>query len=80
MTMQDESKGEVMEPNIKTLFVGVSTFAVALLYFYSLALSVVVAFTETLPWYVVLGGWLIISAVLYFAKDRSPTSGGVVAS
>ncbi|HUI19169.1 MAG TPA: hypothetical protein VL244_15985 [Alphaproteobacteria bacterium] len=69
-----------MEPNIRNLFVGVSTFAVALLYFYALALSVVVAFTNTIPWYVVLGAWLIVSVVLYFAKDRNATRGGAAAS
>jgi len=64
-----------MEPQIRHLFVGVSTFAVALLYFYALALSIVVAFTGAIAWYFVLGGWLIISAVLYFVKDRSAKLG-----
>ncbi|HKO09156.1 MAG TPA: hypothetical protein VJ487_15710 [Alphaproteobacteria bacterium] len=60
-----------MEPQLKNIFVGVSTFAVGLLYFYALALSVVVALTNTVPWYLILGAWVIISIVLFYAKDRS---------
>ena len=59
-----------MQADIKHVFVGVSTFAVGLLYFYALALSIVVALTGTLPWYLVAGAWVIISVVLIYAKDR----------
>jgi len=71
MSMPGEISREVMEPQLKNIFVGVSTFAVGLLYFYALALSVVVALTNTVPWYLILGAWVIISIVLFYAKDRS---------
>jgi len=58
------------EGRVRNVFVGVSTFAVALLYFYSLALSVIIALSGILPWYVVIGAWIIVSAVLYYVKDR----------
>ena len=63
-----------MEPHLKRVFVGVSTFAVGLLYFYALALSVVVALTNTVPWYLILGAWVIISILLFYAKDRSASA------
>ena len=63
-----------MESKLRNVFVGVSTFAVGLLYFYALALSVVVALTNTVPWYLILGAWVIISVVLFYAKDRSATA------
>jgi len=63
-----------MESQLKNVFVGVSTFAVGLLYFYALALSVVVALTNVVPWYLVAGAWVIISIVLFYAKDRSASA------
>jgi hypothetical protein len=63
-----------MESKLRNVFVGVSTFAVGLLYFYALALSVVVALTNVVPWYLVIGAWVIISVVLFYAKDHSASA------
>ncbi len=58
------------EGRVRNVFVGVSTFAVALLYFYALALSVIIALSGIFPWYIVAGAWVVVSAVLYYAKER----------
>ena len=68
-----------METGIRSVFVGVSTFAVGLLYFYALALSIVVALTGAIPWYLVAGAWVIISLVLVYAKDREAKDQGAAA-
>jgi hypothetical protein len=53
----------------KKLFVGVSAFAVALLYFYALSLSISIVWNDLVPWYIVLAAWGIVSAVLYEEKE-----------
>ncbi len=62
---------------IKGLFVGVGAFAICLLYFYALSLSVIVVVKNDMPWYVVVGAWIFLFAVLYYEKglDRKLKSG-----
>ncbi|HXQ65186.1 MAG: hypothetical protein ACHQRJ_04230 [Alphaproteobacteria bacterium] len=62
---------------IKGLFVGVGAFAVGLLYFYALSLSIVVVLKKDMPWYVVVAAWLFLFGVLYYEKslDRKLKSG-----
>jgi hypothetical protein len=62
---------------IKGLFVGVGAFAVGLLYFYALSLSIVVVLKNDMPWYVVVAAWLFLFGVLYYEKslDRKLKSG-----
>jgi hypothetical protein len=50
------------------LFVGVGTFAVALLYFYVLVLSIVVIVWGLLPGWFVAAGWVLLFAVLVGEK------------
>ncbi|MGO8867743.1 MAG: hypothetical protein ACLQME_14690 [Alphaproteobacteria bacterium] len=54
---------------IKGLFVGVGAFAVGLLYFYALSLSIVVVLKNDMPWYVVVAAWLFLFGVLYYEKS-----------
>ncbi|HYB55826.1 MAG TPA: hypothetical protein VEK12_06620 [Alphaproteobacteria bacterium] len=54
---------------IKGLFVGVGAFAVGLLYFYALSLSIVVVLKNDMPWYVVAAAWLFLFGVLYYEKS-----------
>jgi hypothetical protein len=56
---------------LKKLFVGVSAFALAILYFYALGLSITIVWSGLAPWYVVLGAWTIISAVLFEEREYS---------
>ncbi|HKO08068.1 MAG TPA: hypothetical protein VJ487_10170 [Alphaproteobacteria bacterium] len=62
---------------VKGLFVGVGAFAVGLLYFYALSLSIVVVLKKDMPWYVVVAAWLFLFGVLYYEKslDRKLKSG-----
>jgi hypothetical protein len=62
---------------VKGLFVGVGAFAVGLLYFYALSLSIVVVLKNDMPWYVVVAAWLFLFGVLYYEKslDRKLKSG-----
>ncbi len=62
---------------IKGLFVGVGAFAVGLLYFYALSLSIVVVLKNDMPWYIVVAAWLFLFGVLYYEKslDRKLKSG-----
>ena len=62
---------------VKGLFVGVGAFAIGLLYFYALSLSVVVVLKSDMPWYVVVGAWIFLFGVLYYEKglDRRLKSG-----
>ena len=59
------------------LFVGVGAFAIGLLYFYALSLSVVVVLKNDMPWYFVAGAWAFLFGVLYYEKalDRRLKSG-----
>ncbi len=54
---------------IKGLFVGVGAFAVGLLYFYALSLSIVVVLKNDMPWYIVVAAWLFLFGVLYYEKS-----------
>jgi len=54
---------------IKGLFVGVGAFAVGLLYFYALSLSIIVVLQNDMPWYVVVAAWLFLFGVLYYEKS-----------
>jgi len=62
---------------IKGLFVGVGAFAIGLLYFYALSLSVIVVLKHDMPWFVVVGAWIFLFGVLYYEKalDRRLKSG-----
>jgi hypothetical protein len=62
---------------VKGLFVGVGAFAVGLLYFYALSLSIVVVLKNDMPWYLVVAAWLFLFGVLYYEKslDRKLKSG-----
>ncbi|HUI17681.1 MAG TPA: hypothetical protein VL244_08460 [Alphaproteobacteria bacterium] len=62
---------------VKGLFVGVGAFAIGLLYFYALSLSVIVVLKNDMPWYVVVGAWIFLFGVLYYEKglDRKLKSG-----
>ena len=54
---------------LKNVFVGVSAFAVGLLYFFALALSVTIVWNGVARWYIIVAAWAIISAVLYEEKE-----------
>jgi hypothetical protein len=62
---------------VRGLFVGVGAFAVGLLYFYALSLSIIVVLKNDMPWYLVAGAWLFLFGVLYYEKslDRKLKSG-----
>ena len=62
------------------IFVGVGTFAVAMLYFYVLTLSVIVTLWGMLSWWFVAAGWLILFAVLYGEKYLREKTGQSAAS
>ena len=49
-------------------FVGVGTFSLGLLYFYVLALSVIVTFWGLMPGWFVTAGWALLFAVLFGEK------------
>jgi len=57
------------------VFVGVGTFAVALLYFYVLTLSVVVIFSGLLPAWFVVAGWVLLFVVLFGEKSIKRKAG-----
>jgi hypothetical protein len=62
---------------IKGLFIGIGAFAVGLLYFYALSLSILVVLKNDMPWYLVVAAWLFLFGVLYYEKslDRKLKSG-----
>ena len=62
---------------VRGLFVGVGAFAIGLLYFYALSLSVIVVLKNDMPWYIVVGAWIFLLGVLYYEKalDRKLKSG-----
>ena len=63
-----------MRASDMNIFEGVGTFAVALLYFYVLALSIAVIFSGLLPVWFVIAGWVLLFAVLYgekYVKQRN---------
>jgi len=60
------------------IFVGVGAFAVGLLYFYVLTLSVIATWSCLLSWWFVASGWVLLFAVLYGEKyltQRDPAGG-----
>jgi len=57
-----------MRASDMNIFVGVGAFALGLLYFYVLTLSILVTFWGLLPWWFVAVGWLLLFAVLYGEK------------
>ncbi|MGO8866171.1 MAG: hypothetical protein ACLQME_06675 [Alphaproteobacteria bacterium] len=50
------------------IFVGVGAFAIGLLYFYVLTLSVLVTLWGLLSWWFVVAGWVLLFVVLYGEK------------
>ncbi|HYB56528.1 MAG TPA: hypothetical protein VEK12_10180 [Alphaproteobacteria bacterium] len=61
------------------IFVGVGAFAVAMLYFYVLLLSILVTYWGLLPWWVVAAGWVLLFVVLYGEKYVRQKTGVSVA-
>jgi len=61
------------------IFVGVGAFAVAMLYFYVLLLSILVTYWGLLPWWVVAAGWVLLFVVLYGEKYVKQKTGVSVA-
>ena len=57
--------GAVMRASHMNIFVGVWMFAVAMLYFYVLTISIVVMFWGLLSGWFVASGWVLLLAVLY---------------
>ncbi|MFI5022847.1 MAG: hypothetical protein ACHQRJ_14505 [Alphaproteobacteria bacterium] len=57
-----------MRASHMNIFVGVGMFAVAMLYFYVLFLSIVVTYWGLLSWWFVAAGWVLLFAVLYGEK------------
>jgi hypothetical protein len=47
------------------IFVGVGAFAIGLLYFYVLVLSIVVTLSGSLSGWFVVGGWVLLVVVLF---------------
>jgi len=68
---RDSDLGAAMLSILRKLFVGVSAFAVGLLYFFALSLSITTVWSGLLPWYAILGAWTIISLVLYEEREYS---------
>lgn len=54
-----------MRASYMNMFVGVRTFAIAMLYFYVLVLSIAVTFSGLMPGWFVAGGWVLLLAVLF---------------
>jgi hypothetical protein len=61
-------------------FVGVGTFAIAILYFYVLTLSIVVLYWGLLPGWFIVAGWVLLCAVLYSEKYVNQKIGQSAAS
>ncbi|MFI5023855.1 MAG: hypothetical protein ACHQRJ_19665 [Alphaproteobacteria bacterium] len=63
------------------IFVGVGAFAIGLLYFYVLVLSIVVTLSGTLSGWFVVAGWVLLVVVLFGERyihqkmERSAASG-----
>jgi hypothetical protein len=57
-----------MRASVISVFLGVGTFALGLLYFYVLVLSIVVTISGLLSWWFVAAGWVLLFAVLYGEK------------
>ncbi len=56
-----------MTLGLRELFVGASTFGIALLYFYALALSIITMISGILSAYIVIAAWAVVTGALYFA-------------
>ncbi len=69
-----------MRASDMNMFIGVGTFAVAMLYFYVLTLSVLVTFWGMLSWWFVAAGWLLLFIVLYGEKYVNERTGQSAAS
>ena len=57
-----------MRASVISIFLGVGVFALGLLYFYVLVLSIVVTLSGLLSWWFVAAGWVLLFAVLYGEK------------
>ena len=57
-----------MRASYMNMFVGVRTFAITMLYFYVLVLSIVVMCWGFLPGWFVAAGWVLLFAELYGEK------------
>ncbi|HKO07812.1 MAG: hypothetical protein ACHQRJ_19670 [Alphaproteobacteria bacterium] len=57
-----------MRESDMNIFVGVGAFAIGLLYFYVLTLSILVTFWGLMSWWLVVAGWILLFAVLYGEK------------
>jgi hypothetical protein len=57
-----------MRESDMNIFVGVGAFAIGMLYFYVLTLSILVTFWGLLSWWFVAAGWVLLFAVLYGEK------------
>ena len=57
-----------MRASYMNMFVGVRTFAIAMLYFYVLVLSIAVTFSGLLPGWFVASGWVLLFVVLFGEK------------
>ena len=61
-------------------FVGIGTFAITMLYFYVLVLSIVVMYWGLLPGWFVAAGWVLLLAELYGEKYVNSKIGQSAAS
>jgi len=61
-------QGAAMRESDMNIFVGVGAFAIGLLYFYVLTLSILVTFWGLMSWWLVVAGWILLFAVLYGEK------------
>ncbi|MGO8866985.1 MAG: hypothetical protein ACLQME_10835 [Alphaproteobacteria bacterium] len=68
-----------MRESFMNIFVGVGVFAVTMLYFYVLLLSILVTFWGLLPWWFVAAGWVLLFAVLYGEKYVKQKTGVSIA-
>ncbi|MFI4988998.1 MAG: hypothetical protein ACHQF3_16345 [Alphaproteobacteria bacterium] len=50
---------------------GASTFGVALLYFYALALSIVALVTDVVSTSIIIASWVVLTAALYYANSHN---------
>jgi len=57
-----------MRASDMSIFLGFGAFAIGLLYFYVLVLSIVVTLSGLLAWWFVAAGWVLLFAVLYGEK------------
>jgi len=69
-----------MRASNMNIFVGVGVFAVTMLYFYVLFLSIVVTYWGLLSWWFVAAGWALLFAVLYGEKYVKEKTGASIAS